>query len=187
MEAVLSVCLGVALAAACGFRVFVPLLIAGLAARFGALELAGGFAWIGSTGAILAFGVATLLEIAAYHVPWLDNLLDAAASPTAVVAGVVVAASVITGMDPLLKWTLAAVAGGGAAGSVQAMSVVARQLSSLGTGGLANPLLALLEAGGATALALLAIVVPLVAVAALVALLVVAWRLLRGRRVVAAG
>lgn len=182
METVLSVCLGLALAAACGLRVFVPLLAVGVAARLGVVDLTGNFAWIGSAQAVATFGVATVAEVVAYHVPWLDNLLDAAASPTAVVAGVLVAASVMTGVDPLVKWTLAVVAGGGMAGSVQAGTVALRQLSSLGTGGLANPVIATLEAGGAIGLAVAALLVPALALLTVVALLAVVWRLVRRRR-----
>ncbi|MGH9464204.1 MAG: DUF4126 domain-containing protein [Thermoanaerobaculia bacterium] len=182
MDGLLSVCLGIGLAAACGLRVFVPLLVMSAAAHLGHLELGESFTWIGSTPALVAFAVATLLEVAAYKVPWLDNLLDAAASPIAVVAGVVVSASVVTGMEPLLKWTLAVIAGGGVAGSVQAGTVVARQLSSLGTGGLANPLLAALEAGGSLGLSLVALLLPLLAFLLVLVSCLVAWRLLRRRR-----
>ena len=88
MEAVLSVCMGLGLSAACGLRVFLPLLVMNLAARAGWLGLSPGFEWIGETPALIAFGVATAVEIAAYYVPWLDNLLDVVSSPAAVVAGV---------------------------------------------------------------------------------------------------
>ncbi|PYQ56518.1 MAG: DUF4126 domain-containing protein, partial [Acidobacteria bacterium] len=78
METVLSILIGLGLAAACGFRVFVPLLIMSLASRAGVghLALGPGFAWIGSTPALLSFAVATVLEIAGYYIPWVDNLLD---------------------------------------------------------------------------------------------------------------
>ncbi len=89
MELALTVLVGVGLAAACGFRVFVPLLGISLAAQTGHLELASGFGWIGSPVAAAAFGVATLLEVGAYLVPWVDNALDALASPAAVVAGTI--------------------------------------------------------------------------------------------------
>lgn len=182
MDTLASVGLGVGLAAACGLRVFVPLLATSVAARLDYLELAEGFAWIGSTPVLVAFAVATGLEIAAYKVPWLDNLLDAAASPAAVLAGVIVSASVVTGIDPWLRWTLAVIAGGGVAGSVQAGTVVARQSSSVVTGGLANPLFAAFEAVGALGLAVLAFVLPLLAALLVSLLLLAAWRLLRRRR-----
>ncbi len=85
MEITLSILLGIGLAAACGFRVFVPFLIVSIAAMSGHLELTPGFEWIGTPYALAAFGAATALEIAAYYIPWLDNLLDAAATPAGLV------------------------------------------------------------------------------------------------------
>jgi len=185
MDTLVALALGVGLAAACGFRVFVPLLVTGLAARFDYLVLGDGFAWLGSDAALLAFGAATLLEIAAYYVPWLDNLLDGAAGPLAVTAGVLVAAAVLDGEPALLRWTLAAVAGGGAAAGVQFLTAAVRALSSAATAGLANWIVATLEAVGALVLSVLAVVVPLLAAGAALLLLVLAWTRLRRRRAVA--
>ncbi len=181
----LSVCLGLGLSAACGFRVFVPLLVMSLAARADVLGLSPGFAWMGETPALIAFAVATALEIATYYVPWLDNLLDTVSSPAAVVAGVVVTASVVTGMDPALKWILAAIAGGGVAGAVQTLTVGTRQASALATAGFGNPLVSTAELGGSLGLSLLAVAVPMVAAVAVVALLIgTGRRLFRRRRAV---
>jgi Domain of unknown function (DUF4126) len=173
METLLSILLGLGLAAACGFRVFVPLLIMSIASRAGAgyLELGQGFAWIGSTAALVAFSAATLLEIAGYYIPWVDNLLDAVATPTAIVAGIVVTASAVTDVDPLVRWTLAIVGGGGTAATFQGITATARQVSSFTTGGLANPLLATVEAGSSALLSVLAIVVPVLAMLLVVGLL----------------
>src|SRR5882762_9625453 len=124
METVLSLLIGIGLSAACGFRVFVPLLVVSIAAHTGHLKLASGFAWMGSDAALIAFAVATALEIAAYYVPWLDNLLDTLATPAAVIAGTLVTASLATEMSPFLKWTLAVIAGGGVAGLVQGTTVL---------------------------------------------------------------
>lgn len=182
METVFSVCLGVALAAACGFRIFVPLLVMSLAARNGMLELAGGFDWIASTPALVILAVATVVEIAAYYVPWLDNALDVAAGPVAVVAGVVVAASAVGEMEPALRWSLAVIAGGGAAGAVQGITTLVRQGSTLTTGGLGNPLVSTVEAAGAAAVALLAVLAPVLAAALLATAIVLAVRWLQRRR-----
>ena len=148
METLLAVALGLALSAACGFRIFVPLLAVGAAQATGYLTLAPKFAWIGSTPALVVLGVATVIEIAAYHVPWLDHLLDTIASPAAIVAGIVVTASVVTDMDPLWRWTLAVIAGGGLAGAVQGSTVLVRAASTATTGGLANPVVATAELVG---------------------------------------
>ena len=181
MDSLLSVCLGLGLAAACGFRIFVPLLVMNLAVRAGWLELGASFSWIASDPALIAFAVATALEVGAYYVPWLDNLLDTVASPAAVVAGVIVTASVVTGMDPWLRWTLAVIAGGGVAGTVQSLTVGTRQVSALTTAGLGNPLVSTAEMGGSLALGLLAVLVPALAGLAVVALLVILFRRRRRR------
>ena len=126
MEAMLAVFVGLGLAASCGFRVFVPLLVTSAAALSGYLELAGGFEWIGTWTAFTAFAVAAFLEIFAYYIPWLDNLLDTIASPVGVIAGVILFAASTTELDPLWHWSLAVIAGGGYAGIVQGGTVVTR-------------------------------------------------------------
>ncbi len=175
-DAFVGVGLGVGLAAACGFRVFVPFLVASLAARAGMTTLSPDFAWIASDPAVAAFAVATLLEVFAYQIPWLDNLLDTVASPAAVVAGVVLGASAFTGMDPLLRWGLALVAGGGVAGVFQGATALARVGSSVGTGGLANPLLGFVESVTALLIAVVALFVPVIALVGVVVGLVVVVR-----------
>jgi hypothetical protein len=165
LELTLSILVGIGLAAACGFRVFVPFLVASIAALAGHLTFAPGFEWIGTHYALVAFAIATLLEIAAYYIPWLDNLLDTIATPAAVVAGIVIAASAVGDVSPFLRWTLAVVAGGGAAAAVQAATVAARGASSVTTGGLGNPVVSTGELGGSAVVATLAVVLPIVAVA----------------------
>ncbi|MCL4176290.1 MAG: DUF4126 family protein [Verrucomicrobia bacterium] len=180
METAISLLVGIGLSAACGFRVFVPLLVVSLASHTGHLALSSGFEWMGSNAALIAFGVATVAEVAGYYVPWVDNFLDGLAGPAAVVAGTLITASLVTEMSPFLKWTLAVIAGGGVAGLVQGTTTVARGASTFSTAGLANPLLATVELGGALVTSLMAILVP-----ALVLLLVVAligWWCLRPRR-----
>ena len=162
----LSIAIGIGLAAACGFRIFLPLLIINLAARGGHLDLASGFEWMASTPALLAFGSATVVEIAAYYVPFLDNLLDTITTPSAVVAGIVASASQVTDLDPLLGWSVAIIAGGGVAGVVQGLTAVTRGVSSMATGGFGNPLISTVEAGASVIMTLLAILVPVVAATA---------------------
>jgi hypothetical protein len=182
METLLGIALGLGLSAACGFRIFVPLLALGAAEASGHLTLSPGFDWIGSAPALVAFGVATAAEITAYYVPWLDNLLDSIATPAAVVAGILVTASVVTDMDPLWRWSLAVVAGGGLAGAVQGSTTLLRAASTGATGGLANPLLATGELGGAVAISIVALLVPLLALGVVVIGLVLTVVWLRRRR-----
>jgi hypothetical protein len=188
VETFLSICIGIGLSAACGFRVFVPLLCLSLAAHFGAdhVHLAKSFAWIGSYPAMIAFGVATLVEIVAYYIPWLDNALDAAAVPIATVAGIFLTASVVTDIDPFWRWTLAVIAGGGIAASTQLATTKARVASTATTGGVANPVLSTIEAASSTVLSVLAVIWPIVALVLVIAILVVCWMVIWfvGKRVV---
>jgi hypothetical protein len=180
MDTTISILVGIGLSAACGFRVFVPLFLVALASQTGHLSLSSGFEWMGSTAALIAFGMATVVEVTAYYVPWLDNLLDGLAGPVAVIAGTLVTASLVTDMSPFLKWTLAVIAGGGMAGAVKGTTSVVRGASTLSTAGLANPLLATAELGGALATSLVAILVPLLVLVVMAAL--VLWWCLRIRR-----
>lgn len=177
METILSIFVGLGLSAAAGFRVFVPLFVVSLAARAG-LELSPDFAWIASTPALIAFAMATIVEVAAYYMPFIDNLLDAITSPLAVVAGTILTAAVVTDMDPFFKWTLAIIAGGGMSGLVQAKTVVTRGASSVATAGLANPIVSTVELGGAVTTAAVSVLMPLIAVVLVFAVLL--W-MLRGR------
>ncbi len=93
----LSIVLGVVLAASTGFRVFLPMLIAGGAAYAGYLPLGESFSWLATPAALIMLGVAALVEIVAYYIPGLDNLLDTLAAPAALVAGTVLSAAVMTG------------------------------------------------------------------------------------------
>jgi hypothetical protein len=159
-EILLSILLGIGLSAATGFRIFVPFTVMSLASITGHIQLAPGWEWIGSYPALLAFAVATVLEILAYYVPWLDNLLDTVAAPAAIVAGIVATASVVTGMSPLLTWTLAIIAGGGIAGLVQSATTMMRATSSMATFGAANPLISTGELLGSVVTTILALLLP---------------------------
>lgn len=153
--------IGVGLAAACGFRVFVPLLVMSVAARAGQLELAEGCQWIASWPALITFSVATVTEIIAFYIPWVANLLDTMATPAAVVAGTLAAAAQISETSPLLQWSMAIIAGGGIAAAVQATTVIARAASTITTGGLGDWIVASLELMISFVMAVLAVVVPI--------------------------
>lgn len=163
MENLLPLIIGLGLSAACGFRVFVPLLAMSLAAQTGHLELAESFRWVATPMAATALGIATFFEVAGYYVPWVDNMLDAAATPAAVIAGTFITASVIPEMTPLLKWSIAAILGGGSAGVIQGATVITRAASAFTTGGLGNPVVSAGETGGSILISLLAVLLPVVA------------------------
>ncbi|HPF25004.1 MAG TPA: DUF4126 domain-containing protein [Steroidobacteraceae bacterium] len=179
LQVLLSVALGVGLAAAVGLRVFLPLLIASVAAYSGHLNLTGGFEWLGTLPAVVMLGVAAALEILAYYIPGVDNALDAVATPLAVVAGTVVAAAVMTDMPPLVKWTTAVIAGGGAAGLTQGTTALLRAKSTVATGGLGNSVVATGELGGALGISLLALFAPVVALVLVVLFCWLAVRFMR--------
>jgi hypothetical protein len=175
----LSIALGVGLAAAVGFRVFLPMLVLSIAAFSGHLALSSGFAWLATVPAVVTLGVAALLEILAYYVPGVDNLLDALATPAALIAGTLVSAAVITDLPPLVKWAAAIIAGGGAAGLTQGLTSLLRAKSTVFTAGLGNHLVATGELGAALFISLLALAAPLAAVALVVIFCWVALRLAR--------
>ena len=182
----ISIALGVGLAAATGFRVFVPLLVAGLAAKSGYIPLTDGFQWLASTPALLTLGSAAVVEVLAYYIPGVDHALDLVAGPAAVAAGVVASAAVMADIPPAVMWPVAIIAGGGIAGLTKGSTAVIRAKSGLMTGGLANPVVSTVETAGAAGIAVAAIVVPILALIAVIALLYwaarKAGRVLFGRR-----
>ena len=177
IETFLGIAVGIGLSAACGFRVFVPLLVMNLATLTGHLHLAPGFEWIGSYYATVAFATATIVEVLGYYIPWLDHILDLIASPAAIIAGTIVTASMVMEMSPFLKWTLAIIAGGGAAAIVQGTTVALRTKSSVLTGGTGNFLVSSAELAGSMMTALLAIIVPILCLILLALLCIfVIWK-----------
>lgn len=176
METLLSIFIGVGLSAACGFRVFIPLLVMSIATLSGHLALAPEFEWIGTYPALAAFAIGTVFEIAAYYIPWVDNLLDTIAIPAATVAGTIVMASAVSEMSPFLRWALAVIVGGGVAGTVQGFTSITRIASTATTGGVGNPVVATAEAGGSLVMSVLAIAIPVLAALLVVVILFFAAR-----------
>ena len=181
-ETILSLILGVGLSAACGFRVFVPPLIISIAALSGNLELSPGFDWLASYPALIALATASVFEILCYYIPVVDNFMDSIATPAAVVAGAATAASMVTDTSPMLAWAIAVIAGGAAAGTVQATTVALRGASTLATGGLANPLLSSVELGGAVTASISAMIAPIVTLILILLLIIVARKFYLGQR-----
>ncbi len=175
----LSIVLGIALAAATGFRVFLPMLIVSGAAYTGHLHLDDSFAWLGSPSALIMLSVAALVEVVAYYIPVVDNLLDIVATPAAFVAGTIVSAAVMIDAPPMVKWTAAVIAGGGVAGLTQGLTGILRAHSTVLTGGLGNFVISTAQLGGAILISLLALAAPAAAIALVVLFLLIAMRLLR--------
>lgn len=175
----LSIALGIGLAAATGLRVFLPMLIMSAAAYTGHLPLTDGFAWLGTPQALIMLGVAAIIEVVAYYVPGVDNLLDTIATPAALIAGTIVSAAVLTDMPPMLKWTTAIIAGGGIAGITQGATAAVRAKSTVMTAGFGNAALATAELGGSALLSIIALAAPLIALLLVATLLWAVYRLYR--------
>jgi hypothetical protein len=169
LSPLLSIALGIGLAAATGFRVFLPLLVAAIAARSGFVPLSDGFSWLASTPALMTLGTAAIFETLAYYIPGVDHALDVLASPATVVAGIVASASVMADVPPAIMWPVAVIAGGGIAGLTKGSTALLRAKTGLATGGLANPVVSTVETVGATGLSILAIALPLLCLVAVIA------------------
>ncbi len=180
----MSACLGVGLAACCGFRVFVPLFIAVLGQKLGLIGPISSVEWLNTWPGMLALGVATVFELGAYYIPWLDNLLDTIAAPAAIIAGTILSTSFLKIDSPVLNWGLGLMLGGGAAGLIQAGTSVLRLGSTATTGGLANPVVATTENVASVGLSVLTILLPLFAFVVLVLVLVFMINRLMSKRLV---
>ncbi|WP_180105090.1 DUF4126 domain-containing protein [Acinetobacter sp. YH12108] len=177
METILGLCIGIGLSAACGFRVFVPLLVMSIAALMGWFEPMTGFKWLAMPAVCLALAIATICEIAAYYIPWVDNAIDMIATPAAMLAGTLTTMAVSSGeMSQFATWAAAIIVGGGTAGAVQLSSVAARGLSTATTGGVANPVLSTGEWIGAILLSILSLLLPVLAALLVVMLVILAIR-----------
>lgn len=179
LSVILSIAAGLALAAAAGFRAFVPLLVAGLAIHFGYVEPAPGFGWLGEPPALIALAAATAIEIAAYYVPGVDHFLDLIGAPVAIAAGIVVAAGVMVGLPDWLRWAAAVGAGGTVTAAGYALNAIGRAKTAAATAGTGNPVYATGELAGSVAIAVAAVLLPVAALALVVLALVL---LLRRRR-----
>ena len=174
METILGLCIGIGLSAACGFRVFVPLLVMSLASIMGWFEPMQGFEWLTMPSVCIALAIATVCEITAYYIPWVDNALDTIATPAAMVAGTLTTMAVSSGeMSQFASWAAAIIVGGSTAGAVQMSTVAVRGVSTATTGGVANPLVSTVEWVGAVLLSVLSLLVPVLVV--IVGIILAIW------------
>lgn len=164
-----SIGLGLGLGVAAGFRVVVPFWVLSAAALFGHLQLADNLTWLGGTTAFIGLSIALVVEIAAYSIPWLDNVLDTVALPVAAVAGMLLMAIAANQLDPFAQWTVAIVAGGGAAATVKGLNGLTRLVSTATTGGATNLIIAGVELVGAMVISILALLAPILMFVAVLA------------------
>lgn len=175
---IFTILIGIGLSAAAGFRVFTPLLMTGLAAKFDYVTLEGGMEWMGSTPALVAFAVALFFEVSAYYIPWVDNVVKMLAAPFALIAGTLLTASFIGDLDPFFTWSIAIIAGGGTASVTQVAASAVRGASTVVTGGLGNFLVSIIEGISAVVMTFLALVMPVVAVLLVLVLLFFLFKLI---------
>lgn len=175
-ETVISILLGIGLAASSGFRVFVPLFVLSLATHFGYVPVGESFTWIGSTTAIICLGVATFAEILGYYIPFVDNLLDTISLPLAGIAGTIAMASTMLHLDPMITWTLAIIAGGGTAAAISTTTAATRAASSVKTAGLGNSLVSTAETATASFLSVIAIFFPIIAFIFVVFVIIIGFK-----------
>jgi hypothetical protein len=181
MEVLLQIAVGIGLSAAAGFRILIPFLVMSIAAHGGYLRLAPEMAWIGSTEAIVAFAVAAAIEVMIYFIPVVDNLMDLIEVPAAAIAGTILTATVTSDLDPWLRWSLAAVAGGTVAGGTGALMGATRLASTAIGGPVGNAAVGSAELVSSGILSILSIAVPILALIVIVAIAVLAFRKIKRR------
>jgi len=181
-ETIISIFLGIGLAASVGFRVFLPLFALSLASYFNVWDLNESWQWVGSLAAVITLGVATIIEIFAYFVPWVDNLLDSFAVPLAAIAGTAVMVSTVANLDPVVTWALAIIAGGGTATAIKGASATTRLTSTATTGGLGNPIVSTVETGTAAVVTVASIFAPMLAAVLVIIILFIIFRIYRKLR-----
>lgn len=176
IETISAIALGIGLSASTGFRVFIPLLVAGLAAHIGILPLGASFMWMGSIPALLCFGVAAVVEVLAYYIPFVDNLLDTIATPLSVGAGTLLMTSVFPSDNEWMKWVMGFIIGGGAAVTIQSGSAATRLLSSKFSVGTGNSMISSGEGVAATGFSVLSIFIPIIVAIILMVLVFIILR-----------
>ena len=178
-ETLFSILIGIGLAASVGFRIFVPLFALSLASYSGIIPLNESWEWIGSSTALMILGVATIVEILAYFIPFLDNLLDTVAVPLAAIAGTAVMVATVSDLDPTITWALAIIAGGGTAAAIKGSTSTTRLASTASTAGIANPGISTVETGTSIVMSVFAIFIPILAIICVVIIFWVLYKVFK--------
>ena len=177
----ISAFIGIGLAAATGFRVFLPMFAVSLASYMGWIPMNESFQWLSGLPTLITTGIATVVEILAYYIPFVDHILDTMSVPLATVAGSVMFASQFADIGTFPQWALALIAGGGTAAAISSGFAGTRAASTATTGGLGNSVVATTETAGAGIMSFLAIAAPFIAFICAIILLVVV--LVLGRKI----
>lgn len=168
----ISAFIGIGLAAASGFRVFLPMFAVSLASYMGWIPMNENFAGLSGLPTLITTGIATVVEVLAYYIPYVDHLLDTLSVPLATVAGSVLFASQFADIGTFPQWALALIAGGGTAAAISSGFAGTRAASTATTGGLGNSVVATTETAGAGIMSFLAIAAPIIAAIAAVILII---------------
>ncbi len=187
---IISACIGIGLAAASGFRVFLPFFFVSLASYLGWIPVSDNFEWLSGLPALITTGVATVIEILAYYIPFVDNILDTIAVPLATIAGSVLFASQFIELGTFSQWSLALIAGGGTAATIASGFAGTRAASSATTAGIGNNVVATTETAGAGVMSALSLFLPVIAFLLAIVLLIAViifgrkiWRKMTAKRV----
>ncbi len=175
-EVIISILIGVGLAASVGFRIFVPLFTLSLASYFNIIDLNDNWEWVGSSLALIILGIATIVEILAYLIPWIDNLLDTIAVPLAAIAGTAIMVATVSGLDPTITWALAIIAGGGTSIAIKSSTSTTRLVSTATTAGIANPLISVIETGTSIVMSIFSVFIPIIAI---ICVVIIFWLLFK--------
>lgn len=168
----ISAFIGIGLAAATGFRIFLPMFAVSLASYMGWIPQNENFQWLSGLPTLIATGIAMIVEILAYYIPFVDHLLDTISIPLATVAGSVMFASQFTELGTFPQWALALIAGGGTAAAISSGFAGTRAASTATTGGFGNSVVATTETAGAGLMSFLALAAPVIAFVVAVFLLI---------------
>lgn len=177
---VLSAFIGIGLSAATGFRVFLPLFAVSLASYLHWIPMNDQFEWLAGLPTLITTGIATIAEILAYYIPFIDHLLDTLSVPLATIAGSVLFASQFADFGTFPQWALAIIAGGGTAATISSGFAGIRAASTATTGGLGNSIVGTTETAGAGIMSVLAMAVPVIA--AILAVILVIMVIVMGRK-----
>lgn len=171
METVLLTALG--LSGAAGLNAWLPMLIVAVAGRSGAIDLSEPYSQLASDPALAILAVGFVADFIGDKVPAVDHVLHAIGNVIHPIAGGIVAASQ-AGAD--FSPGVLLVAGGITSEGIHIGRESVRPFGTVLTGGLANPVMSLIEDIGSFGIAILALAAPVIAallVIGLIALIIV--------------
>ncbi|WP_454059792.1 DUF4126 domain-containing protein [Elizabethkingia ursingii] len=176
LQYILGAFIGIGLAAASGFRVFMPLFAVSLASYLGWIPMNESWQWLAGLPTLIATGIAMIVEILAYYIPFIDHLLDTINIPLATIAGTLLFASQFTHLGAFPQWSLALIAGGGTASVISSGFAGLRATSTATTGGTGNFMVASTETFGGSLMSILALAAPIIAFIITILLIVLSIR-----------